>query len=120
MISSNIYNAVKGPSNRGFSFIEIYYFGTQSTILVGTIEYGILLATKKYGHKLKNAIQSLDYWLSQQSEKEKKKIEEKDENLAKKIDMWAFVGRDKCFFLDSKLFLKNVSFFSIYVVLEIF
>ena len=58
--------------------------GTQITILGGIIEYGFLLAITKYGKKLKNAIIPLDNEISQQKKSE--------ENLAKKIDRFAFIG----------------------------
>ena len=54
--------------------------GTQITILGGIIEYGFLLAITKYGKESKNAIKSLN--------NDKKS----DENLAKKIDTFAFIG----------------------------
>ena len=63
--------------------------GTQITILGGIIEYGFLLAITKYGKELKNAVQSLDNGQSQPLEKQEKKSAE---NLAKKIDTFAFVG----------------------------
>ena len=58
--------------------------GTQITILGGIIEYGFLLAITKYGKESKNAIKSLDNGISQQKKS--------DENLAKKIDTFAFIG----------------------------
>ena len=38
-----------GPQKRGFSYIEIWVLGTQGIILFAIIEYGIVLAWKKYG-----------------------------------------------------------------------
>ena len=58
--------------------------GTQITILGGIIEYGFLLAITKYEKESKNAIKSLEKGISQ-----KKKS---DENIAKKIDTFAFIG----------------------------
>ena len=63
--------------------------GTQITILGGIIEYGFLLAITKYGKELKNAVQSLNNGKLEQPEKQLKKS---DENLAKKIDTFAFSG----------------------------
>ena len=63
--------------------------GTQITILGGIIEYGFLLAITKYAKELKNAVQSLDNGKLEQPEKQQKKS---DENLAKKIDTFAFIG----------------------------
>ena len=51
LISSNVYGSLKAPQKRGFSYIEIWVLGTQGTILFAIIEYGIVLAWKKYGKK---------------------------------------------------------------------
>ena len=48
LILANIYNSVKAPAQRGFSYIEIWMIGVQIPILVGIFEYAILLALKKY------------------------------------------------------------------------
>ena len=50
LIVTNVYNSVKAPAQRGFSYIEIWMIGVQIPILVGIFEYAILLALKKY-HK---------------------------------------------------------------------
>ena len=51
LIATNVYNSVTAPTQRGFSFIEIWMIGVQIPILTGVVEYGILLAMKKY-HKV--------------------------------------------------------------------
>ena len=48
LIVSNVYNSVKAPAKRGFSYIEIWMVGVQIPILTGLTEYGVLLALKKY------------------------------------------------------------------------
>ena len=48
LIAVNVYSAVLGPTSRGFSFIEIWMVGVNVPILVGILEYGFLLAMKKY------------------------------------------------------------------------
>ena len=48
LIATNVYNSINAPSQRGFSYIEIWMIGIQFPMLVGIIEYGILLAMKKY------------------------------------------------------------------------
>ena len=58
--------------------------GTQITKKGGIIEYGLLLAITKYEKKSKNAIKSLDNGKPQQKKS--------DENLAKRIDTFAFIG----------------------------
>ena len=45
---TNVYNSVKAPAQRGFSYIEIWMIGVQIPILVGIWEYATLLALKKY------------------------------------------------------------------------
>ena len=45
---TNVYNSVKAPAQRGFSYIEIWMIGVQIPILVGILEYAILLTLKKY------------------------------------------------------------------------
>ena len=47
LISANVYNSVDAPKNRGFSYIEVWMFGTQYPILVALIEYGFILFLKK-------------------------------------------------------------------------
>ena len=47
LISANVYNSVDAPKNRGFSYIEIWMFGTQFPILVALLEYGFVLLLKK-------------------------------------------------------------------------
>ena len=48
LIATNVYNSVVAPIQRGFSYIEIWMIGVQIPILVGILEYAILLALKKY------------------------------------------------------------------------
>ena len=47
LISSNVYNSVDAPRNRGFSYIEIWMLGTQFPILLALLEYGFVLCYKK-------------------------------------------------------------------------
>ena len=55
---TNVYNSVKAPGQRGFSYIEIWMIGVQIPILVGIFEYATLLALKKY-HKEKEKSSSV-------------------------------------------------------------
>ena len=48
LIASNVYSNLKAPSTRGFSYIETWMLGTQAVIIFAILEYGILLAWKKY------------------------------------------------------------------------
>ena len=48
LIQINTYNSVKAPPKRGFSTIEIWFVGIQAPILLAVLEYGVLLAMKKF------------------------------------------------------------------------
>ena len=48
LIQMNTYNSVKAPPKRGFSSIEEWFVGMQAPILIAILEYGILLALKKF------------------------------------------------------------------------
>ena len=57
LIATNVYNSVKAPTKRGFSYIEIWMIGVQIPILLGIFEYAILLTLKKYWQgKVKKAV----------------------------------------------------------------
>ena len=53
LISTNVYNSVEAPSNRGFSYIEVWQIGAQLPILLALCEYGFILFLKKGGYKPK-------------------------------------------------------------------
>ena len=57
LILINSYNSIDAPPDRGFSSIEVWFYGMQTLILLAVLEYGIVLAMKKVsnGNKL-NAI----------------------------------------------------------------
>ena len=42
LISSNVYNSLKGPQNRGFSYIEVWLIGAHGTILLAI--FGTMIA----------------------------------------------------------------------------
>ena len=48
LIQINTYNSVKAPPKRGFSTIEIWFVGIQAPVLLAVLEYGVLLAMKKF------------------------------------------------------------------------
>ena len=62
LITSNVYSTVKAPGNRGFSFIEIWMFGIQGTILMAIFEYGIVLCCMKFLKKSKPHLNPVDKW----------------------------------------------------------
>ena len=47
LISSNVFNSLKAPSGRGFSYIETWLVGAQGPIIIAIIEYGMILAWKR-------------------------------------------------------------------------
>ena len=47
LISTNVYNSVNAPYDRGFSYIEVWMLGAQSPILLAFCEYGYILYLKK-------------------------------------------------------------------------
>ena len=51
LISTNVYNSVEAPNNRGFSYIEVWQIGAQFPILLALCEYGFILFLKKGGYK---------------------------------------------------------------------
>ena len=44
----NSHNSVEAPSSRGFSNIEVWFIGTQVPLAFGIIEYGGILAIKRF------------------------------------------------------------------------
>ena len=50
LISSNVYSSLQAPIQRGFSYIEIFLMGTQGVIFFAILEYGFILAWKKYSN----------------------------------------------------------------------
>ena len=48
LITTNIYNSVKAPEKRNFSYIEIWMFLVYIPIFIAILEYGIILTMKKY------------------------------------------------------------------------
>ena len=52
LISSNVYNSVNAPHDRGFSYIEVWILGTQFPNLLAFFEYGYVLYLKKVEAKV--------------------------------------------------------------------
>ena len=48
LIATNVYNSVKAPIKRGFSFIELWCVGTQIPVLCAIAEYGLILVMMKF------------------------------------------------------------------------
>ena len=106
LIVTNVYNSVKAPAQRGFSYIEIWMIGVQIPILVGILEYAILLTLKKYYNGKEKSNQIMIF-----SDKEKQApvslhhpnnnlLMEKNTNekkshwdvIERTMDKWTFVG----------------------------
>ena len=51
LIQINTYNSLKAPPKRGFSTIEVWFVGIQAPVLLAVLEYGCLLAAKKFWPK---------------------------------------------------------------------
>ena len=60
LISTNVYNSVDAPRNRGFSYIELWLLVTQFPILLALCEYGFVLYLRKTPQKLANSSQVMD------------------------------------------------------------
>ena len=48
LIVINVYASIEAPTGRGFSYIEVWMIGAQGVILMALLEYGFILAWKKY------------------------------------------------------------------------
>lgn len=79
LIVSNVYNSIKAPPSRGFSYIEVWMIGIQIPILTAIIEYGIILCMKKYQQKQKDKIKRFDQVLDV-------------DKLAIEMDKWTFLA----------------------------
>ena len=87
LILMNVYNSVNAPTKRGFSFIEVWLLCVEIPILVGILEYGIILSVKKY--KSKKKVTSVINVKTSQNQAD----EEFDRNsLSKSLDKWTFIG----------------------------
>ena len=60
LISANVYNSVKAPDSRGFSYIEIWMIGTQVPILLALVEYGFILYLKRISKTLEDKNENLE------------------------------------------------------------
>ena len=67
LISANVYNSVKGPKSRGFSYIEIWMIGAQIPILLALVEYGFVLYLKKISKKVQETNEMLELGKSNQN-----------------------------------------------------
>jgi hypothetical protein len=61
---------VKAPSERGFSYIEIWLLGIQIPIILAIVEYGILLTMKRMQKKDNGQNSSNSQWKSSSNQRE--------------------------------------------------
>ena len=85
------YASVKGPINRGFSYIEIWMTGVQTTLLMAIIEYGAILAVKKY-HKPQNSSKTVQVASINSGNIKPNRLENNwdIDEMCKKIDIFTF------------------------------
>ena len=60
LISITSYSSLTMPASRGFSFMELWFVGTQVPILLAIFEYGAILALQKFYQEFKNFTRFLD------------------------------------------------------------
>ena len=48
LMSTNVYISLEAPLKRGFSYIETWIVGAHGTLCIAIVEYGIILAWKRY------------------------------------------------------------------------
>ena len=75
----------EGPKSRGYSYIEVWFIGMQIPILVGILEYALLLTKKKYFLSQKSNLFKVT---SERDQNEKSELYETE----KRIDKWTFLG----------------------------
>ena len=83
LIATNVYNSVKAPSKRGFSYIEIWMIGVHIPILLGILEYAFLLTLKKY---FQLNIKTNDTFMVRSNDKSNW------DKIEKRMDKWTFFG----------------------------
>ena len=59
LISTNVYNSVDAPQDRGFSNIEVWMIGAQFPIILALCQYGFVLYLKKHANKAQNQVQTM-------------------------------------------------------------
>ena len=52
LISVNVYNSMDGPPDRGVSYVEIWLLGTQCPLILGLLEYAVVLTLLKKASKI--------------------------------------------------------------------
>ena len=89
LIVTNVYNSVEAPTQRGFSYIEIWLIGIQIPILVAIFEYGTILAMKKYYQPDKKPSEVVVFQRKITTTNPEKMNMKK---IEKTMDKWSFIG----------------------------
>ena len=55
LITINTHGSLEAPKSRGFSYIEIWFAGVQFQIVTAMLEYGCILAMRKYLFPVKDS-----------------------------------------------------------------
>ena len=106
LIAINVYSSViEAPKSRGYSYIEEWMIGVHIPMLTAILEYGIILAMKKYQHKIKTPVVIKNSTrVSEENEHNQMypamafKVSDDKENIfdvekmAKQMDKWTFIG----------------------------
>ena len=83
LITSNVYMTINAPRERGFSQIESWIIGVEGVILLALIEYGFLLAWKRYNWSLPKGCKS--------EQKKKFYCESTIDDRMKMVDSFTFI-----------------------------
>ena len=91
LIVTNVFNSVKAPTKRAFSFIEIWMVGAQIPILIGIFEYGAILAMRKSQLGRKTSLIKVGNQTKVLSSKSPADKEIGSIQLEKLMDKWTFI-----------------------------
>ena len=91
LITTNTYNSVKAPSERGFSYIEIWLLGIQIPIILAIVEYGILLTMKRMQKKDNGQVKIQVIHSGNHPQIREKAIWDLDQ-MGKTMDKWSFIS----------------------------
>ena len=95
LIASNVYNSVKGPDQRGFSYIEIWNLGVQFPILLAIFEFGVILGIKRYQQNCIYKAKTIKVTSSKIGHLNvigKGLNDWNVDQIARVMDMWTFIG----------------------------
>ena len=82
---------MKAPSERGFSYIEIWLLGIQIPIILAIVEYGILLTMKRMQKKDNSQVKIQVIHSGNHPQIKEKAIWDLDQ-MGKTMDKWSFIS----------------------------